>query len=187
MKVRDLLRGSLISLGVIAPGETPSAAELADALSRLNAMTDSWSLEKLLIHSINRQIFDLVGGQQNYTLGIGANFNSARPVAIDKAGLLFDNPANELPIDTMNVDQWSEVTVKNLSSTYPARLYVEETMPFMNLIFWPVPSEAAKVALYMREVLTQFNSVNDDVIFPPGYYLALESNFGSAGKNEGRN
>jgi len=43
----DIINGSLRLLGVLAEGETPSAATSQDALTALNQMIDSWNTERL--------------------------------------------------------------------------------------------------------------------------------------------
>jgi hypothetical protein len=63
--VRDLIKGSLRLLGATATGETPSSEEQADALATLNALLDSWSLERLMITEKIREQFALVAGKQS--------------------------------------------------------------------------------------------------------------------------
>lgn len=86
--VRDLIKGSLRLLGAIAPGETPSADEQAEALLALNSMISSWSTESLTIYSRVRESFTLTPGQQMRTLGVGGSFNTSRPMEIEEAKLL---------------------------------------------------------------------------------------------------
>jgi hypothetical protein len=50
--VRDRIKRAMRLIGAAATGETPSADELADGLTALNAMLSSWSLESLLVPSI---------------------------------------------------------------------------------------------------------------------------------------
>ena len=42
----DQINGALRLLGVLAEGETPSAATSQDALAALNQMIDSWNTER---------------------------------------------------------------------------------------------------------------------------------------------
>jgi hypothetical protein len=164
-------------IGALSTGETPSAEEQADALEVLNEMLDSWSLENLVIPSRTREEFDLVGAQQTYTMGSGGNFNTSRPARIEAAGILdLASPANEIPIDLINMRQWSEITVKGTSSTYPTKLYVENTSPLERLNFWPIPSAAYKVAIYSAKPLTAVASANTTLSLPPGYLKALRYN-----------
>jgi hypothetical protein len=49
-------------LGVLAEGETPSAATSQDALMALNQMIDSWQTERLSVFSTQDQIFTWPAG-----------------------------------------------------------------------------------------------------------------------------
>lgn len=170
-KVRDLLSSSLRLLGAIATGETPSAAEQADALAAVNRMVDSWSNEELLIYADVVETFNLVPGQQTYTMGPSGNFNTVRPQRIEKARLqtVTSGLPADLPLTLVTLDEWARIIIKTQSSSLPLRLYIEENYPLMNLNLWPIPNIANKIVLWSWKPLTRFATVDDDVSFPPGY------------------
>lgn len=170
-KVRDLISSSLRLLGAIATGESLSAAEQADALAAFNRMIDSWSNEELLIFADVAETFNLVPGQQTYTIGPTGNFNTVRPQRIEKARLqtVTSGLPVDLPLTIVTLDEWARIIIKTQSSSLPLRLYIEENYPLMSLNLWPIPSVANKIALWSWKPLTKFASVDDDVSFPPGY------------------
>ena len=47
----DQINGALRLIGMLAEGETPSAATSADSLTALNQMIDSWNTERLSVFS----------------------------------------------------------------------------------------------------------------------------------------
>ena len=53
----DQINGAMRLIGMLAEGETPSAAASQDALSALNQMIDSWNTERLSIFSTQDQVF----------------------------------------------------------------------------------------------------------------------------------
>ena len=53
----DQINGALRLIGQLAEGETPSAATSQDALTALNQMIDSWSIERLAVFSTQDQVF----------------------------------------------------------------------------------------------------------------------------------
>lgn len=175
---RDLVNGSLRLLGVIATGETASATELTDALSVLNEMLDSWSTQSLLIFAKIIETFPLIGGQQVYTMGIGGTFNTARAQRIERAAISVptNNPANEIPLELLNLDQWANIQVKNILSTIPMKLYRDGQNPLDNLNFWPIPSAVNNLVLYSWKPLSNISGLNTTIIVPPGYYKALRFN-----------
>lgn len=177
MTGNDLITTSLKLLGAIGTGETPTAAEIADGLSRLNSMLDSWNAERLMIFTITRQVFSLTAGQQTYTVGSGGDFNVARPPRIDRISIIsLTNPAQplELPMEQLTDVGWQNIPVKNVSSTLPLQVYDDGAFPLRNLNYWPIPSAAVNTALYYWTQLSQFADLTTDYTFPPGYQQALE-------------
>jgi P22 tail accessory factor len=174
---RDLIKNSLRLIGAIATGETPSASEIEDGLTSLTNMIDSWSNEKLTVPQIIREEFNLVGGQQSYTLGATGNFVSTRPVKIESAAIEIQSSiAFERELDIIDYAEWASLSDKSLQTSIPEKLYIEGSSPNSTLYFYPTPSEANKVVLYSRKQIASFTSVNDSVILPPGYMRALVYN-----------
>jgi hypothetical protein len=175
---RDLIRGALKLIGVVAAGENPSAQEQTDALSSLNDMLDIWSTESLLVYSKTIETFPLTSGQQTYTMGVGGNFNTSRPIRIFHAATLdqSNSPANEIPIAMLNLDQWADVTQKLTTSTLATKVYVDFSNPLLKLYFWPVPTISNSVVIYSWKPLSEFTTVNSTVDLPPGYQMAIKYN-----------
>lgn len=172
--VRDLIKGSLRLIGAIAVGETPSAEEQTDALSVLNDMIDSWGLENLLIFSKVKESFSLSGSTQDYTMGSGGTFNTARPNRIEAANIL-DGTA-EIPMAILTFEQWSQVSPKTLQSALPSHIYPDYTNPLVTISVWPIPDSAKPLVLYSWKPLSQFASADDVLSLPPGYAKALRYN-----------
>ena len=170
----ELIQGAMRLLGAIASGETPSAAENADGLSALNEMLASWSNDNLIIFKRTREVFSLVGSQQNYLMGDLQDFDTTRPTEITAIAVLRDN--QEIPVNLVTAEQWERISLKNLNQSYPTVAYAEVEGEHASIYFWPVPSEADSVVIYSRKPLGDFTNVSDDVLFPDGYYRALRYN-----------
>lgn len=175
---RDIIKSSLKLIGVVAAGETPSAEELVDALSTLRKMLDSWSTESLAIFKKTIETFPLVSGQTSYTMGASGNFNTSRPMRIIHAATLdtSSTPAQEIPLQLLNVDEWSNVMQKSLTSTYATKLYIDYTFPLTTLYFWPVPTLANSIVLYTEKPFVDPATPDANIDLPPGYELAIEHN-----------
>jgi hypothetical protein len=89
----SLVSGSLLLLGVYAPGETPNATEIANGVEVANDLIDDWATQGLTIPSTVREVFTLTAGQQTYSIGSGGDFDTVRPQSIDAASILI-NPAD---------------------------------------------------------------------------------------------
>lgn len=161
-------------LGVLPLGQAMEAEEAQDGLAVLNAMLAQWRLERLMVHTISRQVFPLTAGQGTYTLGPGGDWNAPRPVRIERASVQ-SSPEQETPLDLYTVQEWQHLAVKGTMSTVPEVLYIEYTHPLITAQVYPVPlaGGAETIVLYTWALLEQFANLSDDLGFPDGYEAAM--------------
>lgn len=89
MTAADIIIDALVQVGTLGRGQTPNTEELQHGLDILNALLDSWSVDRLSLHKVKRVRFTLVPGQQDYTVGpTGADFTNERPVLIQTATIV---------------------------------------------------------------------------------------------------
>ena len=166
-------------IGALGTGETPTAAEASDGLAVLNGMLDSWLAERLMAFSILIEEFPLVAGQGTYTMGPGGNFNTLRPVRIDRVSMVWlSNPLQplELPIPYLTDWDWQNVPVKNIQTSLPTAVYDDGQFPLRNLTYWGLPSGQVNTRIYSWQQLRQFPDLFTDIQFPPGYFEAIRFN-----------
>lgn len=171
-KVRDILTDALVELGVLDPSESIDAGSAARALRELNRTIQALNIDGPMVYTVNRQLFSLVPGQQVYSIGVGGNFNTTTPVRpgqIDMVSVLFGTPAVEIPIDILNDEEWRDMSVKQVDSTFPLMVWSNGNYPMNELTFWPVPKMVNSVVLYIWGQTTEFANINADVVFPQGY------------------
>src|SRR3990167_1036896 len=72
-----------------------TAAEGGFHLSRINSMLDSWSNERLMIHTVSVTSFGLTASQGSYTIGNGGDFNMIRPTRIVDPCWIRDSDGND--------------------------------------------------------------------------------------------
>lgn len=173
---RDIIKGSLRDIGVLATGENPSSEEANDALELLNQMLDSWYNEKLIIYNIVKEEFTLVAGTQSYTIGSGATFNTSRPQKVESA--LIKDGNTEYQVVEVDLDTWSEIADKTTTSDLPTMFYREGSYPNDTYYFWPVPSAANTLVLHSWKPLAQLAGLSTSLSLPPGYLRAIRSNLG---------
>lgn len=174
----DLIQGSLRLLGVLASGEAASAAEATDGLSALNDMLDSWSNQNLLIPNKVREVFAITTSKQTYTMGTGGDFNTTRPIAIENIliQLSGSSPAVEIPLQIITKDEYADITVKGLTSTYPVAAYAEGTYPLETINLWPSPNSGNNLVIYSAKPLANLSALSTAISLPPGYQRALRYN-----------
>lgn len=181
--VSAILYRSLRLAGVLgAPGRGPSATQLGEALDIANAMLDSWNTERLIIYEVERNVQTVTSGKQDYSISatqVSPDWAIERPTRIERAGLIYlANPSQplELPMDILTTANWSQIPVKNISSTIPLQLWYEPSFPAGVAHLWPKPSMDNSIALYLWKQLAQFTGTGQTVSFPPGYLKAITYN-----------
>jgi hypothetical protein len=173
----DQINGALRLLGVLAEGETPSAATSQDALNALNQMIDSWNTERLAVFSTQDQVFSWLPGFISRTLGPTGDFVGNRPILLDDS-TYFKDPASGISygIKIINQQQYNGIAVKTVTSTYPQVIWVNMTYPNVEMYIYPVPTKVLEWHFVSVQELTQPALLSTALTFPPGYLRAFRYN-----------
>jgi len=174
----SLILTALVSLGEKQIGDTLSTAEQTHYLSKLNSMLDSWSIERLFCYQILQESFSLTAGLGTYTIGSGAAFNTTRPTRITYA-FVRDSSNMDSPVRIINYEAYDRESLKTSGNTYPDRLFYDTAFvtSFGTIKLLPLPSASLTLFIDSWKQLAQFSAITDTMAFPPGYQLAIESNF----------
>ncbi len=177
--VRDLINGSARLINIIQKNEVLDDADMNIAVDALNGMIDSWSNNRLLIYNIQPYEFTLTGAQ-TYTLGVGGDWNVPnRPIKIEQAYARL-NPGTQQQLDismqSLTVNQYSSVSVKNMPSTFPFSYYDDGNYPLRNITLFPVPTGPADIIIWLRQPLLDLTNIDAQVNYPPGYERAFRFN-----------
>ena len=173
----EIIDGSLRLLGVLAEGETPSAAVMQDSIMAINQMIQSWDTERLAVFSTQDQTFTWPANVISRTLGPTGDFVGNRPIEIDDS-TYFKDPSSGLSfgIKLINQQQYDGIAFKTVTSTYPQVMWINNTFPDLEMTVYPVPIKALEWHIISVETLTEVSSVATDMYFPPGYLRACRYN-----------
>jgi hypothetical protein len=173
----EIIDGSLRLLGVLAEGETPSAAVMQDSIMAINQMIQSWDTERLSVFSTQDQVFTWPANVLSRTLGPTGDFVGNRPIEIDDA-TYFKDPSSGLSfgVKLINQQQYDGIAFKTVTSTYPQVLWVNNTFPDIEMYVYPVPIKALEWHIISVETLNEVSSVATNMYFPPGYLRAFRYN-----------
>ena len=178
----EQINRALRLLGVLAEGETPSAATAQDSLMALNQMIDSWNTERLSVFSTIDQIINWPVGSINETLGpsgslVRLNGTAQRPVLVDDS-TYFKDPGTGVSygVKLINQQQYNGIAVKTVTSTFPQVMFVNMTYPDVDLFIYPRPTRLLEWHFISVEQLTQPANLSTDILFPPGYLRAFTYN-----------
>lgn len=173
----DQINGALRLLGVLAEGETPSAAVSQDSLTALNQMIDSWNTERLAVFCTQDQIFSWPPSTIKRTLGPSGDFVGNRPIQILDS-TYFRDPASGISygIKLINQQQYNGIAVKTVTSTYPQVMWVNNTFPNVEMYVYPVPTKVLEFHLVSVQELSTPANLATNLAFPPGYLRAFRYN-----------
>lgn len=171
----DLFKAALRKCGgVIAEGETPSPELMEDTRMAFNIMLDSWSAERLLVYTMQDQIFTWPAGYANRTLGPTGDLVGLRPVLLDDSSYFRDASAGlSYPIEIIPIADYNGISEKTATDTYPQYLVLGNEMPNTTIYVYPVPTLALEFHFMSVEELEQVDDLFTDIIFPPGYQQAF--------------
>src|ERR1035438_2920013 len=181
----DFIKSALRLVGALRSGLNLSGDELNDCKTVLNDMLDAFSAERVNIPAVTVQTLDqnqvaltLVPNKQSYTLGNAnqnENFLLARPSRVERVSVLYSasqsTPA-ELVLEMYDDVKWQGIANKITPSLLPQVCFVDASnavFPDMVLYFWPVPTQANPVILYLWTVLQLFPDLTSQFFFPPAY------------------
>ena len=173
----DQINGALRLLGVLAEGETPSAATSQDALSALNQMIDSWGTEKLSTFTTQEQVFSWLPGLISQPLGPSGDFVGDRPVLMDDATYFVDASTGiSYGIKIINQQQYDGIAVKTVTSTFPQVMWINTNYPNIDMHIYPVPTKVLEWHFISAAQLDQPATLSTELYFPPGYLRAFRYN-----------
>ena len=173
----DQINGALRLLGVLAEGETPSAATSQDALAILNQMIDSWNTERLSVFNTQDQVFIWEPDAITKTLGPTGNFIGNRPVLLDDSTYYRDPSTNvSFGIKFINQQQYDGIAVKTVTSTYPQVMWINMEHPNITMTIYPKPTRPLEWHFISVDELTQPATLATSLMFPPGYLRAFKYN-----------
>lgn len=192
LSATDFIKSALRLVGALRSGLNLSNDELNDAKLVLNSMLDAFSIERIIIPAVTVQSLDqnqvaltLKANQQAYKLGNvtgNEDFLLARPSRIDRVSIMYaasqQTPSEEI-MDMYDDVQWQGISNKSSPSLLPQVCFVDESnavFPDMVLSFWPIPTQANPVVLYLWQLLQQFADLTSQFLFPPGYAEMLRFN-----------
>ena len=169
--------GALRLIGVLAEGETPSAATSQDALTALNQMIDSWNTERLAVFSTQDQIVSWIPNTKTHTLGPSGNTVGNRPILVDDASYFRDPQSGiSFGIKLINQQQYDGIAVKTVTSTYPQVMWVNMEYPNITMTVYPVPTKVLEFHIVSVNELTAPATLTTNLAFPPGYLRCFKYN-----------
>ncbi len=179
MTVGDLIRMALKECGVLGVGQTASAEDSNDALTKANWMIGQWNRKRWLVfRTLDASV--VATGALTYSIGIGGDINAARPDQLE-GGFIRQlvnggNPTNlvDYPISLITArEDYNRIALKTLTP-FPQYYFYDPTFPLGTLYPWPVPQASIyEIHVSLKAELTTFGGLTDTIELPPEYFEAI--------------
>lgn len=171
----DLITLILKQANVVGVGQVASAEDMNDVFNLLNMMMAQLQRRRYFIYQLITTGY--VGtGATSYTVGPGGNFNIPRPSKIESAFFRqqFNNTQPvDYPLEILrSTEDYNRISLKQLNA-FPRFAFYDMAYPIGNLFVWPLPSNQYEIFITTMLQLQQFNTVNDVIMLPPEYSIAL--------------
>jgi hypothetical protein len=167
----DIIKRGMRLIGVLSIGETPSDEESQDCLEALNALMGSLANSPLMIFARTNEALPLAANTASYTVGPSGGLVTVRPVdVLESSNIIYQGVT--YPLVKWTLPDYQQITVTT-SGGIPTGFYAQMDMPNITLTFWPVPSEAMVFNMWSDKQITEFSSLTQQLVMPPGYDRAL--------------
>jgi hypothetical protein len=128
-----------------------------------------------------------VNSDGTYTVNISQTVGSTtitafyeRPLSINSAFVRISTTSGEpivnggldYPVTILNLENYELIGLKTLNGFYPRALYYQPAETLGNIFVWPSPSQG-EMHLFADTLFQRFNSINDEIIIPQGYFMCL--------------
>lgn len=173
----DLITFVLRASGINGIGQTPSAEDANTGLDMLRMLLAQWQRKRWLIWN-EAEVAKIATGNNSYSIGLGLDFDTARPERLHAAWARmkpFDGPH---PVDiSLQIieakEDWATIVIKDLKSI-PAAVFYDSSFPVGRVYFWPVPPAGDyELHLVIKAALPVFTGLTDPLDLPDEYMEAL--------------
>lgn len=169
-----IIQSAMRKLGLIASGESAMPTELTDALECLNDLLAAWSIDQLNMAYSVKEEFSLVNGVGTYTVGPGADFDTAKPLRILTA-FIRDASSYDYILDVKQILEYDYLAMKELYNR-PTKLYYKYDHPNGTIYFDYRPTKIEVLHINSIKALTAFADLTSDVAIADELKSALVYN-----------
>jgi hypothetical protein len=178
--VQDIIEAQLRLIGVLDPVEPADAMMITNAIQANNIMLDSWSAKRLMVRALVQEGFPLVAGKASYTIGVGGNFNTSKPMTVTGA-FLRDGQSVDTGMSIYSEDQYKARDDKSITQGRPDALWydpglTQQAVQTGTIWVYVIPDGTTPYTLFVtqQKMLTEFVNPTDTLTMEPQYFRALK-------------
>ena len=171
---RDRIKRAMRLIGVYSIGEEPSADEMQDGLTSLNAMLESFATDSQVVYVPTLDSIPWSPATSSYTVGPTGTFVTERPIEL-LPSCYYEYGGVSYPLTPLTVNQYNAILLKSLS-TIPQYIWCNPTYPNSTITLYPTPSQAVTLKLWSTKALLDIPDVDTVIDLPPGYTDFIDFN-----------
>lgn len=169
-----LIQAAYEDANLLTIGGTPSAAQYARGLSRLNDIINLWATQGLKLWRQQEVVLTLTANKVEYTLGPGGDVNMLKPLSVLQG--FYRNPqGSRQPLTPLSRQEYMSLSQVRESGSVNSYFTNKELTRLVVSLWNPpdVTSAQGTVTLLLRQNIANLAVTADTVGFPPEWYIAL--------------
>lgn len=170
--VDDIITDALEITGMKSPHDALTTTWATVGLRRMNSILDGWNVDKVRGYSVQELEFALTPTQNVYTIGIGGDFNTTRPVKIEYAYTV-DNSDVKHRIEITDYQTFHQMDDQNVAASYPYFMWYNPKSPLGEINLYPTPTTGYTIHLDVYFGFAPYALGSDTVSVPQGYERLL--------------
>jgi hypothetical protein len=177
--VSTLILRSLRLIGEKQRGDTLSSNEQVECLASLNAMLESWSLERAMLYQVLQESFTLSDSVGSYTIGSGGTFDTDRPLKIVDPCFVRDSSSLDSQLQIIDSVAYGRFVQKTIDGSYPGYLFYDTAYVggLGTIRLYPEPQAGLTLYINSWKQLASVSTISAQVSLPPGYERAIVYNY----------
>ena len=172
MTALEIIDYALRNINVLYTGQTSSTDQQSECLEVLQVMLRSWATRGLLMYYIDEgETLTTVAGTASYTIGVGGDVNTVRPVKILNA--YFREGNRDYPVETIQGGEYADIWDK-ADTRRPQKLWYNPVYPLGEIKIWP--TGAGTMYLDSQKQFTEPATVAASCTYAPEFDEAMAFN-----------
>lgn len=180
LTLSDLIKHSLMDIGVIGQDETPPDSIMTKARQTFTMMLAQLGARGNMIRAATTEYTTLSASAQSITIGpSGATWTTAKPIRILNA-FIRDTDNNDYPVDVMTLNFYNSLTDKATTNGRPSVIAydpgaAQQAAHKGTIYIYPKPDVATyKLYIEAQKAFSEISNLTDTVTFEPMYQEPLK-------------
>jgi hypothetical protein len=172
----SIINSALRKLGVLAEGNSATAAQLLTGAEALNSLLKVFQTKGMPVWAIKEYTFSTVAGTSTYNIGNSQTINTPMPLKVIQGYRIESTGAVNVPLQVFNHYDYNLLSV-NAANGEPVSLYYQPLATYGVLKLWPTPIDATTtITIVYQRPFEDMVAGTDDIDFPSYWTDAIVYN-----------